>query len=384
MRQLKKKKGGDKPNEKKRLGVANTSVRDRIRITGIDIQGSATRIPFFARVVKFIRNLGILSLMFLVLVWFLVWAGVVVAVLHHMNCFLSANSMTNSFLLVFTRLLGGSGPSLDESGICPVVSLASSLISFMTHVGVVGLVVNKMAHPKSEAALSQEACVRIRDGSIMMQFRNVSLYGHCFVDMHARAFLYHSTQTAEGESMVKITELAIECANFGGIFPININHMITEDSPLFGIDLVEFTGSIYLSVKAFDTSLQCSVNSDRWYSGEQIKVGCCFCPCFVRSFEEASRSNTRPIIDFDKFNRIQYLTQNEISVIHSMLADNREVLRNRQSEKLRMLSHLESTLVMEEPEGGWNDNNSLVSTILTDQSPSNKRGIFSSIFRRHR
>jgi hypothetical protein len=143
--------------------------------------------------------------------------------------------------------------------------------------------VNKMTQPRPELLLASSAVLKLRNGLLLLQWRYISPQGHYFTDIQVKIISFLEKTSIEGEAFLEIKELCCETSYRGGVMPVNINHYITRDSPLYGTDFANMNGWLEVMVSGFDEFLGAKVNSAMLYSTDNLKVGYTYEDCYITS-----------------------------------------------------------------------------------------------------
>ena len=309
---------------------SSNDFRENLRRNPTLIKG-APGPPLLTRAMKYVLNMGMCCLSSYVIIWVLSSAGLITLLFHYGACYSAGLSIWNGYMLSMSLILGGGGPSLNETGTCALFSLFSTAIAFVTDIGVIAVFVNKVTHPQSDILFSKYFVVRNRNGKTLLQFRFINSFGHVMLEVEVRAFYYYQTVSLEGESYTAIQELTVDCSNYGGSYPLNVNVVIDEDSPLWGEDFSNFHGSLHISLTGFDASLQTSVTKERSYTKEHLRVGHKYMACLDKGPGEAAASNSRMEVSLERF----HSTEEESEEQRVLLL---RTLQRRKQEKARLIN----------------------------------------------
>mmetsp|Transcript_16926 Transcript_16926/g.25525 ORF Transcript_16926/g.25525 Transcript_16926/m.25525 type:complete len:371 (+) Transcript_16926:100-1212(+) len=291
--------------------------RTEIRKSGCRVVGSRP-LPALTQLTKYMIRNSCCSLLYKALCWILCCAGGITLLLIQTACVPAAIHYWQVYMYALGSLLHSQGPPVKENGVCPAVSFVMVILGIITDACVFSILVNKLTTPQSDIVFSRNIVVKMRNGQLMLQFRQVSPYGHCLTDIAMTCHYYKSVVSLEGESYVKITAMNLECPNFGGAYALNINHIINEDSPLWGEDLTE-CGSFHVTCSAFDCQLQIPVTVDCWFAASSVKVGYDHSSCFIKSPREAISDRSVHSINMDKFYSVDTLNTAEHERILAMM-----------------------------------------------------------------
>ena len=180
--------------------------------------------------------------------------------------------------------------------------------------------VNKMTQPQPKLAVSQNAVVKMRNGILMLQCRNVSPHGHYVTDLSVKMVSFINTTSLEGDDYMEIKELRSECVHRGGVMPTNMNHFITKDSPLYGVDFKNFNGWIEVIVSGFDEFLGTRVSECMLYGTQNIKVGCELRNCIITTMQTVVKDPSKKVeVDLLKFHNVDPVSENWRRVIEIAL-----------------------------------------------------------------
>lgn len=196
-----------------------------------------------------------------------------------------------------------------------------TLAAFLINVLGIGLVVNKMTQPQPKLVVSRNAVVKMRNGILMFQCRNISPHGHYVTDLSVKMVSFINTTSLEGDDYMEIKELRSECVHRGGVMPTNMNHFITKDSPLYGVDFKNFNGWIEVIVSGFDEFLGTRVSECMLFGTQNIRIGCELKNCFITTVQTVVKDPSRKVeVDMVQFHNVEPVSEKWKGVIELALS----------------------------------------------------------------
>lgn len=312
---------------------------NNIRRNGSIVVGGA-RLPFLATMMKTANSMEICELCFYVVTWVLLCAGIITLLFYYGGCFSGNLSIWNGFFLSTALVLGGGGPAVVEVGVCPSLSLLSTTIAFVTDVGVIAVFVNKVTTPQSDLIFSNDIIVFSRNRNILLQLRFMNLFGHTMINIEATMHYYHKVKSCEGEDYTAIVELPVTCSNFGGAYPLNINVVVDDSSPLWDNDFFRFEGTLHLTLVAFDAMLHTEVTRDCWFDGSSIKVGHMHTSCFLKTSDQAAKEGGKMEISLDKFYRTEEIAEEDKAKLIELIKMKKAAVTKNMQEACLKSQHL--------------------------------------------
>eukprot|EP00602_Paraphysomonas_sp_CaronLab_P013015 CAMPEP_0185043612 /NCGR_PEP_ID=MMETSP1103-20130426/42998_1 /TAXON_ID=36769 /ORGANISM="Paraphysomonas bandaiensis, Strain Caron Lab Isolate" /LENGTH=231 /DNA_ID=CAMNT_0027583803 /DNA_START=523 /DNA_END=1218 /DNA_ORIENTATION=+ len=168
----------------------------------------------------------------------------------------------------------------------------------------IGLVVSKLRTPHPAGQLSKYAIVKLRNGQLLFQCRFYCPLGHYMSDMSVKMVSVINTISYEGENYSEVKYLNAQTLHRGGSVATNCSHVIDKSSPLYGVDLNNFSGYIEVVVSGYDTFLGVHHSETIRYPPSNIKIGYDFDNCYTVSPSEAMERGQKIVIDASKFSNI--------------------------------------------------------------------------------
>jgi hypothetical protein len=214
-----------------------SGLRRKVQSEGSYVVNYEKQEPLINSLIKFASKVRVRALLQIASGWCLTWACILISALSYTGCISEELSYVNGTLLIVSMILGGNGPDIKEAGCCPALSLGCTLLAFVTDVFVVAILISKLQQGKPRLLFSDTCVVKLRDGTLVLQFRYMSPFGHFMTNIRFSCSVYQRTTSIEGENYTSIVPAMLTSSNFGGAYPINVTHIIDESSPLWGTSM---------------------------------------------------------------------------------------------------------------------------------------------------
>ncbi len=163
---------------------------------------------------------------------------------------------------------------------------AEALVGMMGLAVVTGLVFAKFSRPTARVIFSRTAVISPYDKVPSLMFRMANERANQIVEARLHAVLVRNEQTAEGETVRRVYDLALR-RNRSALFALTWTaiHPITPQSPLHGEDaqsMARKEADIVVSLTGYDETLAQTVHARHAYSPDQVAWGVRFRDIMVR------------------------------------------------------------------------------------------------------
>jgi inward rectifier potassium channel len=163
---------------------------------------------------------------------------------------------------------------------------SEALVGMMGLAVVTGLVFAKFSRPTARVIFSRVAVVSPYDKVPSLMFRMANERANQIVDARVHVVLVRNEQTAEGETVRRVHDLALRRSR-SALFALTWTaiHPVTPQSPLFGEDagsMAEREADIVVSLTGYDETLAQTVHARHAYAPEQVVWGVRFRDILVR------------------------------------------------------------------------------------------------------
>lgn len=196
--------------------------------------------------------------------------------------------------------------------ISPVGFLTSSLSAIEALIGLLsfaiatGLLFGRFSKPTAFLKFSHNALIGPYGENTGLMIRTTPFKNTNFTDAEAKITLGMSVDV-EGVITNKFYTLELEMDKVNALtLSWTLVHPITEDSPLFGMNKVDFSkikGEILVFIKTFDQMYSNTVAISTSYTFNEVVYGAKFNTMFKQSDDQ-----TKTILDLDKLNSFEYIS----------------------------------------------------------------------------
>jgi inward rectifier potassium channel len=155
-----------------------------------------------------------------------------------------------------------------------LVASIESLMGLLAFALATGLLYGKFSRPVANILYSKTALIAPYLESQAFMFRIINERNHQLIEVSAEVVLSRLEKKEDGSPIRKYYSLKLE-RNKVNFFPSNwtLVHAITDDSPLFGQNLVDLDNSeteIMILIKGFDDAFAQTVHSRNSYTADEI------------------------------------------------------------------------------------------------------------------
>jgi inward rectifier potassium channel len=155
-----------------------------------------------------------------------------------------------------------------------------SIFSLLLNAMVTGLVFAKFAKPTARVLWSKSAVVSDREGVPTLMFRMANERLNHVVEATLHAAVVRAERTKEGESIRRVVDLKLVRDNSPTfILTWTAMHLITPDSPLYGLDregLAKVQAEIVLTLMGLDDTIMQTIHSRTSFLPQEVAFGAKF------------------------------------------------------------------------------------------------------------
>jgi inward rectifier potassium channel len=194
------------------------------------------------------------------------------------------------FFSVETLSTVGYGHMYPDALFGHMVATVEIMIGLFGVAVVTGLIFVRFSRPAPGVVFSDPLVWRLFDGQPSLMFRVANIRHQAMAEAEFRLMLLREHISKEGEDVVRFASLRLEFERLIA-FPaaVTIRHLITEDSPLYGLTREDFEKHrvrFLASVVCIDTIIPASVQSQKYYTWRDVQFGRRFVEIYTSEEED--------------------------------------------------------------------------------------------------